>query len=99
MISDLLNKHDLYSLRKLHSTFEFTIKSKEDTPTVTVTVWELCCGSFEAELSHTIQNEKQAGPYSPSAMEATAELAFDKVVSSFMGMHDEGKVKIEPVCK
>ena len=43
---------------------------------------------FEAEVSHEIQNSKQAGPYSPMPIETTPERAFEMAVHGFMQMYD-----------
>ena len=94
------NSNCITSLRRLHSTYSFRIDDDADYPEIAVWVWELMNENlkpdyrFEAEVSHEIQNSKQAEPYSPMPIETSPERAFEMAVYGFMQMYDGSTTKI-----
>ena len=101
MTKEFLEANQLDSMRKLHSLYTFRIDAESPTPEITVRIWELLGANlapgykFEAELSHTIQNDKQGTPYSPMPIESSPERALEIAVSTFVGMYDGPGTRIE----
>jgi len=102
MNKQFLEANQLHSLRKLHSTYEFIFELPNGHEDIKCFVWELFNGNadykYEAELSHTIQNEKQSGPYTPCKMGSTPDEAFEATIAAFMMMDDEKSTKVELIC-